>query len=34
MDKVLRAEIVAEVRKAMTTFTEKWVTAETLCEHI
>lgn len=34
MDKILRAEIVAEVRKAMLTFNEKWVTADVLCEHV
>lgn len=34
MDKVLRAEIVATVRQAMTTYNEKWVTAEVLCEHV
>ena len=34
MDKILRAEIVAEVRKAMLTFSEKWVTADVLCEHV
>ena len=34
MDKVLRAEIVAEVRKAMMEVNEKWVTADVLCEHI
>ena len=34
MDKILRAEIVAEVRKAMLTFQEKWVTADVLCEHV
>ncbi len=34
MDARLRAEIVAEVRKAMTTFQEKWVTADVLCEYV
>ena len=34
MDKILRAEIVAEVRKAMLTFSEKWVTADVLCDHV
>ena len=34
MDKVLRAEIVATVKQAMTTYNEKWVTDEVLCEHI
>jgi hypothetical protein len=34
MDRQLRAEIVATVRQAMLTFNEKWVTAETLCEHV
>ncbi len=34
MDKVLRAEIVATVRQAMTTYNEKWVTDEVLCEHV
>ena len=34
MDARLRAEIVAEVRKAMLTFQEKWVTADVLCEHV
>ncbi len=34
MDARLRAEIVAEVRKAMLTFQEKWVTADILCEHV
>lgn len=34
MDRALRSEIVAEVRKAMTTYAEKWVTAEVLCEHV
>lgn len=34
MDKLLRIEIVNEVRKAMTTYSEKWLTAEQLCEHV
>lgn len=34
MDKALRAEIVAEVRKAMAGINERYVTAEVLCEHI
>ena len=34
MDERLRAEIVAEVRKALLTFPEKWVTADILCEHV
>ena len=34
MDSKLRAEIVATVRQAMTTYAEKWVTAEVLCEHV
>jgi len=34
MDSKLRAEIVATVRQAMTTYAEKWVTADVLCEHV
>jgi len=34
MDRILREQIVREVRNAMTTYAEKWVTAEVLCEHI
>jgi len=34
MDSKLRAEIVATVRQAMTTYAEKLVTAEVLCEHV
>ena len=34
MDKLLRAEIVAEVKRAMMSFNEKWVTAEVLCQHV
>lgn len=34
MDKLLRIEIVNEVRKAMTTYSERWLTAEQLCEHV
>lgn len=34
MDKILRAEIVSEVKRAMLTFNEKWVTADVLCEHV
>jgi hypothetical protein len=34
MDSRLRAEIVATVKQAMTTYNEKWVTAEVLCEHV
>ena len=33
-DKVLEAKIVAAVSKAMTTYCEKWVTADVLCEHV
>lgn len=34
MDKLLRAEIVAEVRRAMVELNERWVTADVLCEHV
>lgn len=34
IDKQLRAEIVATVRQAMTTYNEKWVTDEVLCQHV
>lgn len=34
MDARLRAEIVATVRQAMTTYNEKWVTAEELQKHV
>lgn len=38
MDRLLRAEIVAEVRRsmqeAMETYEEKWVTAKQLCEQV
>ena len=34
MDRVLRQEIVAEFRQQMTTLNERYVTAETLCQHI
>jgi hypothetical protein len=34
MDSRLRAETVATVKQAMTTYNEKWVTAEVLCEHV
>lgn len=34
MDSRLRAEIVATVKQAMTTYNEKWVTADVLCQHI
>ena len=34
MDQKLRAEIVATVRQAMTTYNEKWVTDEVLCQHV
>ena len=34
MDARLRAEVVATVRKAMTTYNEKWVTADVLCQHV
>jgi hypothetical protein len=34
MDKLLRIEIVNEVRKAMTTYSERWLTAEQICEHV
>ena len=33
-ERTLEAKIVAAVSKAMTTYNEKWVTAETLCEHV
>lgn len=34
MDSRLRAEIVATVKQAMTTYNEKWVTEDQLCEHV
>lgn len=34
MDKLLRAEIVSEVRRAMVELNERWVTADVLCEHV
>lgn len=34
MDQKLRQEIVAEFRKAMEGLQERWVTAETLCQHV
>ena len=34
MDRQLRAEIVAEFRRQMEGLQERWVTAETLAEHI
>ena len=34
MDKILRAEIVNEVRKAMTEMNERWVTADELRQHV
>ena len=34
IDARLRAEILAEVRKAMMDVNEKWVTADVLCEHV
>ena len=34
MDARLRAEILAEVRKAMMEVNERWVTADVLCEHV
>ena len=34
MDSRLRAEILAEVRKAMMEVNERWVTADVLCEHV
>ena len=34
MDKQLRAEIVAEVRKAMMTYSERWVTEDQLSEYV
>ena len=33
-ERTLEAKIVAAVSKAMKTYCEKWVTAETLCEHV
>ena len=34
MDARLRAEIVATVKQAMTTYAEKWVTEDQLVEHV
>ena len=34
MDKVLKAEIISVVKTAMQSVNEKWVTAETLCQHV
>lgn len=34
MEKQLRIEIVNEVRKAMQSINENWVTADTLCKHV
>ena len=34
MDARLRAEIVATVKQAMTTYAEKWVTEDKLVEHV
>ena len=34
MDKILRAEIVREVRQAMVEINERYVTADELCKHI
>lgn len=34
MDKLLRAEIISVVKTAMRSVNEKWVTADTLCEHV
>lgn len=34
MDKILRAEIVREVQKAMEGINERYVTGDVLCEHI
>jgi hypothetical protein len=34
MDRVLRQQIVAEFRQQMTTLNERYVTAETLCQHV
>ena len=34
MDRVLRQEIVREFRQQMTELNERYVTAETLCQHI
>jgi len=34
MDKQLRAEIIQTVKQAMTSYNEKWVTADVLCEHV
>lgn len=34
MDKQLRVEIVAEVRRAMRELNERWVTEDQLCEHV
>ena len=34
MDARLRGEIVATIKHAMTTYNEKWVTAEVLSQHV
>lgn len=34
MDRILRQEILKEFRQAMEGLNEKYVTAETLCEHV
>ena len=34
MDKLLRNEIINEVKRAMTTYSERWLTAEQICEHV
>lgn len=34
MDRLLRAEIIAEVRKSMEGLNERWVTADTLCGYV
>lgn len=34
MDRVLRQEIVSEFRRAMEGLNERYVTAETLCQHV
>ena len=34
MDKLLRTEIINEVKLAMRTYSERWLTAEQICEHV
>ena len=34
IDRQLRNEIIAEVRKSLTKANERWVTADTLCQHV